>query len=154
MKTIVIPFLLLIHASALAEPAEVVKQTRAWRAIHERDILIEFVELLSIPNLATDAPNISRNAEKISALCEKRGLTAKLFTTEGAPPVVVADLSAPGSKRTIAFYAHYDGQPVDRAQWKSDPWKPVLLDSAGQEINWRGAKSIDPESRRSLNCGL
>jgi acetylornithine deacetylase/succinyl-diaminopimelate desuccinylase-like protein len=147
MKTVLIPILLLIHASALAEPAAVAKQTRAWRATHEREILTEFVELLSIPNLATDAPNINRNAEKIRTLCEKRGLTTKLLTIEGAPPVVVADLAAPEAKRTIAFYAHYDGQPVDRAQWKTDPWKPLLVDNAGKEIDWRGAKAIDPESR-------
>lgn len=148
MKTVsIIAAALLIHASALAEPAAVVKQTRAWRTAHEREILTEFVDLLSIPNLASDAPNINRNAQAIRILYEKRGLTTKLLTIEGAPPVVVADLSAPGSKRTISFYAHYDGQPVDRAQWKSDPWKPVLLDNAGQEIDWRGAKSIDPESR-------
>src|SRR5579863_1066691 len=32
----------------------------------------------------------------------------------------------PGAKRTVMFYAHYDGQPADPADWKSDPWKPVL----------------------------
>jgi acetylornithine deacetylase/succinyl-diaminopimelate desuccinylase-like protein len=149
MKTVLIPILLFLHVSALAEPAAVAKQTRAWRSTHEREILTEFIELLSIPNLATDAPNINRNAQAIRAMCEKRGLTTKLLTLEGTPPVVVADLSTPDSKRTIAFYAHYDGQPVDRAQWKSDPWKPVLRDSAGREIDWPGAKSIDPESRLS-----
>jgi len=147
MKTALIAAVLFLHASAWAEPAAVAKATRAWRAGHERKILAEFVELLSIPNLATDARNINRNASKIHTMCEKRGLTTKLLTIEGAPPVVVADLSAPNSKRTIAFYAHYDGQPVDCSQWASDPWKPVLRDTAGQEIDWHGAKSIDPESR-------
>jgi len=147
MKSVLIPILLLIYTSALAEPAAVAKQTRAWRAADEREILTEFIELLSIPNLATDAPNINRNAQAIRAMCEKRGLTVKLLTIEGAPPVVVADLSAPGSKRTIAFYAHYDGQPIDAAQWKSEPWTPVMRDAAGKEVNWRAAKTIDPESR-------
>ena len=147
MKTVLIAAVLLIHVSALAGPATVAKEARAWRAAHEREILAEFVDLLSIPNLATDGPNINRNAEAILVLCEKRGLSTKLLTIEGAPPVVVADLSAPNAKRTIAFYAHYDGQPVDRSQWKTDPWKPVLLDNTGKEINWRETKSIDPESR-------
>ena len=147
MKRALVATLLLINASAFADPAAVAKQTRDWRAAHEREILTEFVDLLSIPNLAADTPNIQRNAEKIRALCEKRGLTTKLLTIEGAPPVVVADISVPGSKRTIAFYAHYDGQPVDVAQWKNDPWKPVMRDNAGKDIDWRNAKSIDPESR-------
>ena len=80
-------------------------------------------------------------------MCEKRGLTTKLLALEGAPPLVVANLAAPNAKRTIAFYAHYDGQPVDVSQWKSEPWKPVLRDNAGKEVDWRAAKTIDPESR-------
>lgn len=84
---------LFIHASAFAEPAAVAKETRVWRATHEREILTEFVELLSIPNLASDAPNIQRNADAIRAMCEKRGLTTKLLALEGAPPLVVANLS-------------------------------------------------------------
>jgi len=30
-----------------------------------------------------------------------------------APPILVGDVRVPESHRTIAFYAHYDGQPVD-----------------------------------------
>lgn len=149
MKFAAIPVLLLlaINTFANADPAAVAKQTRTWRADHEREILAEFAELLSIPNLANDAPNIQRNAEAIRAMCEKRGLATKLLTVEGAPPVVVANLSVPEAKRTIAFYAHYDGQPVDTSQWKSPPWQPVMRDEAGNDVDWRGAKSIDPEWR-------
>ena len=147
MKTAFVLILLLINGSLRAEPAAVANQTRAWRIEHEKQILGEFAELLSIPNLATDVPNIQRNAEAIRALCEKRGLTAKLLKLEGAPPVVVADLAAPNTKRTIAFYAHYDGQPVDPAQWKSEPWKPVMRDNSGHDIDWQNAESIDPEWR-------
>jgi hypothetical protein len=86
-----------------ADPATVAKNSRAWRANHEREILTEFAELLSIPNLANDTPNIRRNANSIRAMCEKRGLVTKLLTIEGAPPVVVADLAFPNAKRTIAF---------------------------------------------------
>ncbi|MDP9098596.1 MAG: M20/M25/M40 family metallo-hydrolase [Verrucomicrobiota bacterium] len=140
-------FLLLVNAALRAGPADVAKQTRAWRVTHEKEILAEFAELLSIPNLASDAPNILHNAKMIRAMCERRGLAVKLLTLDGAPPVVVADLAAANAKRTIAFYAHYDGQPVDASQWKSEPWKPVMRDSAGNEVDWRSAKAIDPEWR-------
>jgi hypothetical protein len=43
MKTILIAAIALTHASVLAEPATVAKQTRAWRTAHEREILAEFV---------------------------------------------------------------------------------------------------------------
>lgn len=146
MKIVLIVSLLLVKALAFAQPAVVVK-AREWRVSHEQEILSEFVELLSIPNLAGDALNINRNAAAIRAVCEKRGLKTQLLTLEGAPPIVVADFAIPDSRRTIAFYAHYDGQPVDLSQWKSEPWKSVLRDVAGKEIDWRNAKSIDPDSR-------
>jgi acetylornithine deacetylase/succinyl-diaminopimelate desuccinylase-like protein len=147
MRVALILFLLLVNAALRAGPADVARQTRAWRVNHEKEILTEFADLVSIPNRANDTPNIQRNAETIRAMCEKRGLVAKLLTLEGAPPIVVADLIAPTAKRTIAFYAHYDGQPVDISQWKSDPWKPAMRDRAGNDVDWRGAKAIDPEWR-------
>ena len=30
--------------------------------------------------------------------------------------------------RTIVFYAHYDGQPLDPKEWATPPWEPVLKD--------------------------
>ncbi|PYI91578.1 MAG: peptidase M20 [Verrucomicrobia bacterium] len=147
MKYALLLFLLLVNPVLRAGPADIAKQTRTWRANHEREILAEFADLLSIPNLASDTPNIHRNADAIRAMCEKRGLAAKLLSLEGAPPVVVAELAAPNAKRTIAFYAHYDGQPVDVSQWKSEPWKPVMRDQAGNDVDWRNAKAIDPEWR-------
>ena len=105
--------LFLLTKFAAADPGLVAKQTRDWRTRHEHEILAEFSDLLAIPNLASDTPNIERNANAIRTMFEKRGLTTQLLTHEGAPPIIVADLIVPGAKRTIAFYAHYDGQPVD-----------------------------------------
>ncbi|MFN2476889.1 MAG: M20/M25/M40 family metallo-hydrolase [Chthoniobacterales bacterium] len=130
-----------------SEPLAVTKQARTWRTAHEREILSEFSDFVAIPNLATDAPNIARNAEAVRALCEKRGLLVQLLTLEGAPPIVVADLPAPGAKQTIAFYAHYDGQPVDPTRWTGEPWKPVMRDTQGHDVEWRNTKAIDPEWR-------
>ena len=129
------------------DPATIAQQTTAWRMQHEREILAEFSDLLALPNLASDAPGIRRNADLIRGMLEKRGLTTRLLTLEGAPPIVVGDLGAPGAHRTIAFYAHYDGQPVDPAKWKSDPWKPVMRDATGKDVDWQKAKEIDPEWR-------
>ncbi|MGI9086135.1 MAG: M20/M25/M40 family metallo-hydrolase [Chthoniobacterales bacterium] len=140
--------LLLCGQLFAAEPADIAREARTWRTAHEREILEEFSGLLAIPNLASDRPNIERNANAIRALCAKRGLTTQLLTLEGAPPIVVADFPVPGAAtRTVAIYAHYDGQPVDPARWKSDPWKPVMRDAAGHDVDWRAATSIDPEWR-------
>ena len=140
--------LLFLCGSALgAGSAAVANEAGTWRAQHEREILQEFSDLLAIPNLANDTPNIQRNAAMIRAMLEKRGLTTQLLTLDDAPPIVVGDLTVPNAKRTIAFYAHYDGQPVDPAQWKSDPWKPVMRDRTGSDVDWLRAKVIDPEWR-------
>ena len=147
MKAALLFCLFALPGWLLAEAASPVHATQQWRTTHEKEILAEFADLLAIPNLASDSANIHRNADAIRALCEKRGLKTKLLTLEGAPPIVVADLAPPDAKRTIAFYAHYDGQPVDAAQWKSEPWKPVMRDRDGNEVEWRNAKSIDPEWR-------
>jgi len=134
---LVIGTAVLCATTIAADPASVAQQTRAWRTQHERGILQEFSDLLAIPNLASDIPNIERNAAAIRALCEKRSLTTQLLSLEGAPPIVVADLVAPNAKRTIAVYAHYDGQPVDASRWKNDPWRPVMRDRAGHDVDWR-----------------
>jgi acetylornithine deacetylase/succinyl-diaminopimelate desuccinylase-like protein len=113
----------------------------------QRAILTEFADFLAIPNLASDAPNIARNAAAIRATFEKRGVTTRLLTLDNAPPIVVVDVPSRGATRTIAFYAHYDGQPVDPKQWQTPPWTPVMRDAAGNDVDWRNAKSIDPEWR-------
>lgn len=120
---------------------------RDWRVAHEKEIVGELAALLAIPNLASDAASITRNASAIQAMLEKRGIATRLITVEGAPPIVVGDLEAPNATRTIAFYAHYDGQPFDATQWKSAPWSPVMRDANGNDVDWKSAKALDPEWR-------
>src|SRR3954471_11029324 len=102
----------------------------------QQRVLDEFTPFLAIPNVASDTANIGRNADAIVAMLAKRGIAARLLRIEGAPPLVVADWKSPASKETIAFYAHYDGQPVDASQWKTPPWQPVVI---GDRIYARSA---------------
>ncbi len=101
---------------------------REWVRAHEVGILRELTELLAIPNLAKDEPNIRRNAEHIAALLGRRGLSARLLDGEGGPPAVYGERTSPGARRTIVIYAHYDGQPVTEADWATPPWTPTLRD--------------------------
>src|SRR5262245_46282116 len=66
----------------------------------------EFVELLSLPNLASDTPGIRRNAEHIVKMLERRGISARLLDGEGGPNPVYGELRTPGARRTVLFYAH------------------------------------------------
>jgi len=116
-------------------------------APNKHDTIAEFAEFLAIPNLASDTSNIARNAAAIQAMFEKRGVKTRLLTLDGAPPIVIGDIRVPGATRTIAFYAHYDGQPVDATQWKGAPWTPVMRNAAGNDVDWRNAASLNPEWR-------
>jgi acetylornithine deacetylase/succinyl-diaminopimelate desuccinylase-like protein len=114
------------------------EQVRRYRIEHEADVLREFFDLLSIPNVASDKPNIRRNADLLVKMLEKRGFRARLLPVDDAPPAVFGELVGTGARKTVAFYAHYDGQPADPTHWAGDPWKPVLrdrpLEEGGKEI--------------------
>ncbi len=119
-------------ALAQAQPNPAAAAAHQWRAAHEQAILAEFMDLLAIPNLASDQPNIRRNAAAVSAILEKRGVKTQLlevpFEATTAPPVVYGAIESPGAARTVIFYAHYDGQPLDPKEWVTPPWHPVLRD--------------------------
>lgn len=112
--------------TSAADPSPVT----AYRQAHEARILRDFAALLAIPNVASDAVNIRRNAEAIRAQLERRGVRAELWQEEGAPPIVFGELAAAGAERTLGIYVHYDGQPVDPAQWTHPPFEPTLYDAA------------------------
>lgn len=121
-----------------AAPDPLVARVRAYRSAHELAIVDELTKLLAIPNVASDRENIRANADAIVTLCTRRGMKATLLESEGSPPAVLAELAVPGARRTVVFYAHYDGQPVDPSRWAGDPWKPIFrtgpLEAGGREV--------------------
>jgi acetylornithine deacetylase/succinyl-diaminopimelate desuccinylase-like protein len=108
------------------DPAQLREKVRAWRAAHEKEILLELADFSSLRNVAVNREDIQKNAERLLAMMARRGIHGQLLTADGSPPAVYGELRTPGARRTVVFYAHYDGQPADPAEWKSDPWKPVL----------------------------
>lgn len=101
----------------------------SWRAAREPAIVDELVQLLSIPNLASDAVNIRRNADLLVQMLEKRGVRARLLESSGSPPAVFGELNVPGATRTVVFYSHYDGQPIDPSRWTTPAWQVTLRDA-------------------------
>ena len=112
--------------SAVPKPDAQAGAVRAWRQQHEEAIVGELTTLLAIPNNATDAVNIARNAALIKTMFERRGLVAQILSNGPTPPAVYAELKTPGATRTVVFYAHYDGQPVVLSEWATPPWQPIL----------------------------
>ena len=117
---------------------ELREQVAAWVKSRQQRLLSELIELLSIPNVAADRPNIRRNAEHLQGMLALRGFKAELLETAGNP-LVYGELTVPGATRTVLFYSHYDGQPVDPTAWKQEnPFKPVLrtgrVDQGGENV--------------------
>jgi acetylornithine deacetylase/succinyl-diaminopimelate desuccinylase-like protein len=97
-----------------------------WRTAHEAQILKEFTDLLSIPNVASDKDNIRRNADALLAMLQRRHVAAKLLFAPEANPVVYGEIKTPGAKHTYVLYAHYDGQPVTPDDWETkEPFTPI-----------------------------
>ena len=112
-------------------PAQVVQEVRAYRVDNEDRIVRELREFLAIPNVAGDTPNIQKNAVRLVEMLEARGIETHLLSIAGRGPVVYGKLMTPAATRTVIFYAHYDGQPVDPSAWTDgSPFDPVLRSAA------------------------
>src|SRR5687768_1459795 len=92
--------LLLAAAPAAAAP-------RDWVAANRAPLLREYLELLAIPNVASDRPNIRRNADHIVAMMARRGLSPRLLESENgaSPPLIYGEWRVPGATRTYILYA-------------------------------------------------
>jgi acetylornithine deacetylase/succinyl-diaminopimelate desuccinylase-like protein len=140
--------ILLAAGPAVAQPIDVDRYTRE----HQGAIVAELLELLAIPNVRTDVPNIKRNAELLRRMLDRRGLNPEVWDTPSTP-VVYGERLVPGSTRTILFYIHFDGQAVDKTRWKQiDPFQPVLrggsLEQGAEEIHDIAGRSTFPDNWR------
>jgi acetylornithine deacetylase/succinyl-diaminopimelate desuccinylase-like protein len=117
-------------AAVSAQSSAAAQAARQWRQQHERAIVEEFMALLAIPNVSRDTVNIQRNADVIRDALVRRGVDARLVSVPGANPVVFGEIRTPGATRTIGFYAHYDGQPLDPKEWTAPPFTPTLRNGA------------------------
>lgn len=125
------------HADA--DPAQVAQRVREYRTANEDRIVREMIDFLAIPNVASDTANIQKNAAHLVQMLQGRGIETQLLPITDRGPVVFGKLAAPNAKRTVIFYAHYDGQPVDAATWTDGkPFEPVLrsdsIEAGGKRI--------------------
>jgi len=119
-------------------------------------IITEYKDLLAIPNIAIDTINLKNTARFIMQMMEQRGIQrVQLLSplTAGAPDAVYGEVNVPGATQTLIFYAHYDGQPVNPAQWAKglEPFTPQLytapIDNNGSNIAFPADNNYDPAWR-------
>ncbi|MEQ8904484.1 M20/M25/M40 family metallo-hydrolase [Ekhidna sp.] len=143
---LIFAFFILIVFSTTAQ--DINKLTEEYIQKNGVQILQDFKTLLSMPNVAFDLPNINRNADHIISELEKRGVETKLLRMVGTPPIVYGYFPVDGATRTLAFYVHYDGQPVDKTNWTNDPWEPTYY---SKSISEGGAPIPMPDSFDAIN---
>jgi len=131
--------LITLFASLLASAQlTYLEKVRSYRQKNEAVIYNDFISFLKIPNVATDSVNIGKNASFLVQLLKAKGIAnVQLLQADdqSVPPVVYGEVMMPGATRTVVFYAHYDGQPVNPATWAKDlhPFKPQLLNGRADE---------------------
>jgi len=141
--------LLLAVTARAAVPVR--EPVRAWRSAHEKQIVSDFVTLLAMPNVATVVPDVQKNATYIEGLLKARGFETRILAAApGTPPSVFAERRVAGAKRTVLFYAHYDGQPVGQQGWLDDPFTPTMRTALPEAkvVDWRAAAgALNPDWR-------
>src|SRR5206468_4406561 len=146
---------IVLLVSAQSQSPDILK-IRNYRTAHEKDIINEFISFLSIPNVAVDTLNLQKSAAFVMGMMKKRGIQqVQLLSpaTIGAAPSVYGEVKAPGATKTLIFYAHYDGQPVNPAQWAIElaPFNPSLatgvIGQGGTIIPFSSVEFYKPEWR-------
>jgi acetylornithine deacetylase/succinyl-diaminopimelate desuccinylase-like protein len=143
----------ILLASRQSSAADLKHQVDAYRTLHEAAIVGQLDELTRLKSVAADPAGLRAMADRLQELLQQRGFeVSQLGSASGAPRAVLGVLKSGGAKRTVIFYAHYDGQPVTPSQWSSDPFVPVMrsgaLNSGEHEVDWKNARSpFDPEWR-------
>jgi acetylornithine deacetylase/succinyl-diaminopimelate desuccinylase-like protein len=141
-----------LGAPAIAATA-LIRQVDDWRLAHEPAIVRGLDQLTRIRSVAADPAGVDAAADYLQGLLKARGFqTALLRATPGTPALVFGSLKSAGAKRTVVFYAHYDGQPVTPSQWSSDPFAPVMrsgpLGADAHDIDWMNTPPpFDPQWR-------
>lgn len=147
---VVLLFTLTVPGAVVGQ-SEAIDAVRAYRVAREGQIVGELVEFLGLPNVADDLGAMRRNARALEAMMERREIRTRILEVDG-PPYVYGELPSPGAERTILFYAHYDGQPVDSSRWSGHrPFQPVLRDGplsrGGRIMNFPERGRFDPDWR-------
>ncbi|GAB2608635.1 M20/M25/M40 family metallo-hydrolase [Belliella aquatica] len=83
-------------------------------------------ELVSIPNDSNHPDQLVPNLEWCEENFSNRNWSIQQLATKGFP-LMLASYEVEATNKTVLFYFHVDGQPVDRKKWnQADPYTPVL----------------------------
>ncbi len=107
------------------------------------DMLREFRQFLSLPNISANHDDMVANAAWIEQYLARRGFTTETVTA-GRAPYVIAERRIADDAPTVLVYAHFDGQPVAPENWATPPFEPTLKDG-DRTLDWDEALAGDPD---------
>jgi acetylornithine deacetylase/succinyl-diaminopimelate desuccinylase-like protein len=134
-KQLLLFFLSFLIGTLVSAQSSSVLTIRKYSQQNAFNIFSEFFSFLAIPNVAADTAGLHHNAVFIMEMMKKRGIQNVQTlspASPGFPPAIYGEVFIPGATQTLIFYAHYDGQPVNPAQWSKglDPFQPTLFSDA------------------------
>ncbi len=156
MKRSLLFFLFPFIAGLAHSQSATTLKIRSVREQKENQWLQEYISFLSIPNIAADSSGLQKNAAFIMQMMQKRNLQhiqLLYANNKNIPPAIYGEVNTPGATKTLVFYAHYDGQPVDSSQWAKGlrPFTPKLvkgsLEKGAAMIPFPSNGKYDPEWR-------
>jgi len=110
----------------------------------KNEILSEFSDYLSIPNVSTDAVSIQNNLDFLKDYLTPLGFEVTNWKVEETP-YLYADLNV-GAETTLLIYLQLDALTADGSIWEQkDPFSPVLKQQIGGvwvEVE-KGSEPID-----------
>jgi acetylornithine deacetylase/succinyl-diaminopimelate desuccinylase-like protein len=142
-RQILVLVCLLYTSTAVAQKIKTSELESLSRDYAFRAINLELREFLSIPNNSLIPGHVENNLKYLEGAFGRRGFTTKRLPTSSRT-ALLAEKKVPGAKKTVLFYMHFDGQPVDTSAWNQEsPYTPVLKKAEGHgwaEVPWEQAK--------------
>jgi len=135
MRIVLLLFIFSNMVISVNSQSESTLAIRSVRSDKEIEWVKEYISFLSIPNIAADAIGLKQNATFIMQMMKRRNIQqVKLLngTSKNFAPSIYGEVITSGATKTIIFYAHYDGQPVDSSQWYKglSPFVPTLVNGS------------------------
>lgn len=109
----------------------------AYVASNRDKMLEDFRTLLRQPSVSAQGRGIRECANLLERFMRGSGMETERVEESEGNPVLLGNVTASKSKRTLLFYGHYDVQPTEPLEeWKSDPFGAEMKDG---KIFARGA---------------
>ncbi len=109
-----------------------------------KNIILQHKEFVSIPNLPSNKDLMLENINWVAEKYEELDFKTELLESSTLP-ILFVEKEYDLSLKTVLFYFHIDGQPINPDAWsQDDPFVPVLKESqedgSWQKIEWTNIK--------------